>query len=82
MELIDIIKGLEEYDSATVQNALMTIESYDNEQIDYSSPELKSTLQVLDGEGHLVWTSKTYWSNASVLEDAATLMRSLNEASA
>ncbi|MCH1410495.1 MAG: hypothetical protein L7U48_00235 [Candidatus Poseidoniaceae archaeon] len=40
------------------------------------------TLQVLDGEGHLVWTSKTYWSNASVLEDAATLMRSLNEASA
>ncbi|GIS29822.1 MAG: hypothetical protein Ct9H90mP2_02050 [Dehalococcoidia bacterium] len=42
MELIDIIKGLEEYDSATVQNALMTIDSYDNEQIDYSSPELKS----------------------------------------
>ena len=40
------------------------------------------TLQVLDGEGHLVWTSKTYWSNASVLEDAATLMRSLNEAMA
>jgi len=40
------------------------------------------TLQVLDGEGHLVWTSKTYWSNASVLEDAAILMRSLNEASA
>ena len=42
MKLIDIIKGLEEYDSATVQNALMTIDSYDNEQLDYSSPELKS----------------------------------------
>ena len=38
------------------------------------------TLQVLDGEGHLVWTSKTYWSNTSVLDEAATLMRSLNEA--
>ena len=34
----------------------------------------------MDGEGHLVWTSKTYWSNTSVLDEAATLMRSLNEA--
>ncbi|MBA46598.1 MAG: hypothetical protein CL893_00755 [Dehalococcoidia bacterium] len=42
MELIEIIEGLKKYDSATVQNAMMTIDSYDKEQIDYSSPELKS----------------------------------------
>ena len=32
------------------------------------------TLQVLDGEGRLVWTSKTYWSNATVLEEALNIM--------
>ena len=42
MELRDIIDGLKEYDSATVQNAMMTIDNYDNEQIDYSGPDLKS----------------------------------------
>ncbi|MBC78748.1 MAG: hypothetical protein CL772_02995 [Chloroflexi bacterium] len=42
MELKEIIEGLKEYDSATVQNAMMTMEKYDKEQIDYSSPELKS----------------------------------------
>ena len=42
MNLSKIIKGLADYDSATVQNALMTMDNYDKEQIDYSSPELKS----------------------------------------
>ena len=32
------------------------------------------TLQVLDSEGRLVWTSKTYWANATVLEDALNIM--------
>ena len=32
------------------------------------------TLQVLDGEGRLVWTSKTYWANATVLEEALNIM--------
>jgi len=32
------------------------------------------TLQVLDSEGRLVWTSKTYWSNATVLEEALNIM--------
>ena len=42
MNLKEIIKGLIEYDSATAQNALMTMDEYDKEQIDYSSPDLKS----------------------------------------
>lgn len=32
------------------------------------------TLQVLDSEGRLVWTSKTYWANATVLEEALNIM--------
>ena len=32
------------------------------------------TLQVLDGDGRLVWTSKTYWANATVLEEALNIM--------
>jgi hypothetical protein len=32
------------------------------------------TLQVLDEEGRLVWTSKTYWANATVLEEALNIM--------
>ena len=32
------------------------------------------TLQVLDGEGRLVWTSKTYWANATVLEEALNIL--------
>ena len=32
------------------------------------------TLQVLDGDGRLVWTSKTYWANATVLEEALSIM--------
>ena len=42
MNLKEIIEGLIEYDSATAQNALMTMDEYDKEQIDYSSPDLKS----------------------------------------
>jgi len=32
------------------------------------------TLQVLDSEGRLVWTSKTYWANTTVLEEALNIM--------
>lgn len=32
------------------------------------------TLQVLDSDGRLAWTSKTYWANASVLEEALNIM--------
>jgi hypothetical protein len=32
------------------------------------------TLQVIDEEGRLVWTSKTYWANATVLEEALNIM--------
>ena len=32
------------------------------------------TLQVLDSEGRLAWTSKTYWANATVLEEALNIM--------
>ena len=32
------------------------------------------TLQVLDAEGRLVWTSKTYWANATVLEEALNIL--------
>ena len=32
------------------------------------------TLQVLDSEGRLVWTSKTYWANETVLEEALNIM--------
>ena len=32
------------------------------------------TLQILDEEGRLVWTSKTYWANATVLEEALNIM--------
>ena len=32
------------------------------------------TLQVLDSEGRLVWTSKTYWANSTVLEEALNIM--------
>lgn len=34
------------------------------------------TLQVLDGEGRLVWTSKTYWANSTVLAEALNIMES------
>ena len=37
------------------------------------------TLQVLDGEGRLVWTSKTYWANATVLEEALNIMETGGE---
>jgi hypothetical protein len=66
-------------DGDTVVNA-DTGEATSVDLVDAFQGPVTPTLQVLDGEGHLVWTSKTYWSNASVLEDAATLMRSLNEA--
>ena len=32
------------------------------------------TLQVLDGDGRLVWTSKTYWADTDVLAEALTVM--------
>jgi len=32
------------------------------------------TLQVLDAEGRLVWTSKTYWADTDVLAEALTVM--------
>lgn len=32
------------------------------------------TLQVLDGDGRLVWTSKTYWANSTVLAEALNIM--------
>jgi len=32
------------------------------------------TLQILDEEGRLVWTSKTYWANATVLQEALNIM--------
>ena len=32
------------------------------------------TLQVLDDTGRLVWTSKTYWANSIVLEEALNIM--------
>ena len=32
------------------------------------------TLQILDQEGRLVWTSKTYWANTTVLEEALNIM--------
>jgi len=34
------------------------------------------TLQVLDDAGRLVWTSKTYWANSTVLEEALNIMNS------
>ncbi|MBV18916.1 MAG: hypothetical protein CMA56_03520 [Euryarchaeota archaeon] len=68
-------------DGDTVVNA-DTGEATAVDLVDAFQGPVTPTLQVLDGEGHLVWTSKTYWSNDSVLEDAAALMRSLNEASA
>ena len=42
MDLKQIIEGLKEYDSATVQNAMILIRGFVNENIDYSGPELKS----------------------------------------
>ncbi len=32
------------------------------------------TLQVLDSEGRLVWTSKTYWANSTVLDEALNII--------
>ena len=32
------------------------------------------TLQVLDEDGRLVWTSKTYWANDTVLAEALNIM--------
>ena len=66
-------------DGDTVVNA-DTGEATTVDLVDAFEGPVTPTLQVLDGEGHLVWTSKTYWSNTSVLDEAATLMRSLNEA--
>jgi hypothetical protein len=40
------------------------------------------TLQVLDGEGRLVWESRTYWANASVLNEVEGLMHGLLEVDA
>jgi hypothetical protein len=65
----------------TVVNA-DTGEATSVDLVDAFEGPVTPTLQVLDGEGHLVWTSKTYWADVSVLDDAATLMHSLNEASA
>jgi hypothetical protein len=39
----------------------------------FDSP-VTPTLQVLDSDGRLVWTSKTYWANATVLEEALNIM--------
>ena len=66
-------------DGDTVVNA-DTGEATTVDLVDAFEGPVTPTLQVLDGEGHLVWTSMTYWSNTSVLDEAATLMRSLNEA--
>lgn len=66
-------------DGDTVVNA-DTGEVTSVDLVDAFEGPVTPTLQVLDGEGHLVWTSKTYWADVSVLDDAATLMRSLNEA--
>ena len=68
-------------DGDTVVN-VDTGEATSVDLVDAFEGPVTPTLQVLDGEGHLVWTSKTYWADVSVLDDAATLMRSLNEASA
>ena len=40
------------------------------------------TLQVLDGNGYLVWESRTYWANASVLNEVEGLMHGLLEVDA
>ena len=32
------------------------------------------TLQILDDDGRLVWTSKTYWANSTVLTEALNIM--------
>lgn len=32
------------------------------------------TLQVIDESGRLVWTSRTYWSNSTVLQEALNIM--------
>ena len=32
------------------------------------------TLQILDDDGRLVWTSKTYWANSTVLAEALNIM--------
>ncbi|MBL6744121.1 MAG: hypothetical protein ISP83_07065 [Candidatus Poseidonia sp.] len=32
------------------------------------------TLQVIDDSGRLVWTSRTYWSNSTVLQEALNIM--------
>ncbi len=32
------------------------------------------TLQVIDENGRLVWTSRTYWSNSTVLQEALNIM--------
>ena len=66
-------------DGDTVVNA-DTGEATTVDLVDAFEGPVTPTLQVLDGEGHLGWTSKTYGSNTSVLDEAATLMRSLNEA--
>jgi regulator of RNase E activity RraA len=42
MDIKEIINGLKEYDSATVQNAMIKIRGFVNENIDYTGPELKS----------------------------------------
>tara|TARA_B100000900_G_scaffold183201_1_gene155413 strand:+ start:2094 stop:2717 length:624 start_codon:yes stop_codon:yes gene_type:complete len=68
-------------DGDTVVNA-DTGEATSVDLVDAFEGPVTPTLQVLDGKGHLVWTSKTYWADVSVLDDAATLMRSLNEATA
>ena len=39
----------------------------------FDSP-VTPTLQVLDSDGRLVWTSKTYWANATVLQEALNIM--------
>jgi hypothetical protein len=32
------------------------------------------TLQVIDSEGGIAWTSSKYWANTSVLEEALNIM--------
>ena len=45
------------------------VEAFDN--------PVTPTLQVLDGQGHLVWESRTYWANEDVLLEVEQFMHGL-----
>ena len=57
----------------------MVIDAETGQQTDvnlYRAFEMPVTpsLQILDSEGRLVWTSKTFWANTTVLEEALNIM--------